>query len=168
MTWSILARDPEKDGIKLYIDIAPDACVCIRPLALQQVLLNLILNARAAMRGKPGELRITAQHCPFGISRISVSDTAPGINPSLASTIFQPFVTGQPTREVSNGSTVLTGTGLGLALCKQLVEQAGGSIAGASLPGHGAKFTITLPTADVTQHLVDHSHIPSRSQTIAA
>lgn len=140
-----LARDPARDGINVLVQVAPDALVTIRPLALQQVLLNLTLNALNALKGKPGELRITAQHTDE-TTRITVADSGPGIPDDVAATLFQPFVSGH----AGNGKTATGqgGSGLGLAICKRLIEDSGGTIAlddPAAGPG-GACFTIVLPT----------------------
>ena len=67
---------------------------------------------------------------------IAVSDTGPGIPPDLHQRVFEAFFT-------TKGSK---GTGLGLTVSRKLIEELGGRIAVASVPGHGATFTLSLPT----------------------
>ena len=149
-----LGRDLAREGIELTLCLETNAGVRIRPLALQQVMLNLILNAITALRGAGGELRIAAVSRADGTTRITVADTGPGLPPGLAGRIFEPFVTGQedpPARDDRR----LGGSGLGLAVCKRLIETAGGSIAASSTPGCGATFTIIIPTYDYSEQ--DHT-----------
>src|SRR5581483_8143242 len=104
--------------------------------ALQQVLLNLVTNARDAMAG-PGEIHIRTRatdrrkHVEIG-----VTDTGPGIPPEQAARIFDAFYTTKP-----------SGTGLGLSISEGIVREHGGTIAVQSEVGRGATFVITLPAA---------------------
>lgn len=103
---------------------------------LKQVLLNLVQNALQAMDGREGsELSVyfTRQKT---MAQIDVVDNGPGVCPEDIHKLFEPFFT-----------TKGAGTGLGLALCKQLLEQQGGSITVRSDPGQGCVFTILLPLA---------------------
>jgi signal transduction histidine kinase len=104
------------------------------PTQLQQVFLNLFLNALHAMpRG--GELGVrTCLEEDGKAIRIEVSDTGSGISEDLIDKVFQPFFTTKP-----------KGTGLGLAISRQMIEQHGGTIAVANRPGGGVLFTILLP-----------------------
>ena len=136
-----LGRDPVRDGVNLVVSVSPEAEVRIGPLALQHVLLNLILNALAALDGKGGEVRITAQR-KGAKTRITVADTGPGIPKEVAAKLFEPFVTSHA--RPGNGGA--GGSGLGLAVSKRLIESAGGTIEVSSSPGHGATLTVTLPT----------------------
>jgi signal transduction histidine kinase len=149
-TLACLGRPPERDGITLIVKVDPDAQVCMQPLALQQVLLNLMLNAVAALRGKAGELRIDIARDDAGTTRIRVADDGPGIPQEVAETLFEPFVTSRSRRR---GDGCSGGSGLGLAICQRLIEEAGGAIAvtpgwftSSTASGPGATFTITLPT----------------------
>jgi signal transduction histidine kinase len=102
------------------------------PLQLQQVILNLLLNAAEAM---PGGGTVTARtFTDNGVLGVSIGDTGHGIGDQLMARIFQPFFT-----------TKAKGTGLGLAISKRLVEQHGGSIKAENMPSGGASFVITLP-----------------------
>jgi signal transduction histidine kinase len=104
------------------------------PTQLQQVFLNLFLNALHAM-SRGGELGIRTCLEEDGKSiRIEVSDTGSGIREDLLNKVFHPFFTTKP-----------KGTGLGLAISKQLIEQHDGTIVVANRPGGGVLFTIRIP-----------------------
>ncbi len=148
-----LGRAPERDGVTLIVETDPDAQVRIQPLALQQVLLNLILNALAALQGTRGELRINVTLREDGMTQIRVADNGPGIPESLAGKLFEPFVTNCARRTDGDRASGPGGSGLGLAVCKRLIEDAGGSITvcpscfeSGTASGPGAAFTVTLPT----------------------
>jgi len=142
-----LSRDPARDGVRLVVDVDAEMHVKIRPLALQQVLLNLILNALSVLHGKPGELRIEATQQPDGATRIRVSDNGPGIPAEIASTLFDPFVTTRGTGRKPS-PTGHGGSGLGLAVCRRLIENSGGTIVlePTTEGRQGASFLISLPT----------------------
>ncbi len=110
--------------------------------ALTQVMLNLVLNAVDAMP-YGGVLHITTRSAnetldrsPIPCVQIIVEDTGPGITPDLQERIFDPFFTTKP-----------HGSGLGLTVSRQIVEQHGGTLRVQSAPGRGATFIITLPMA---------------------
>ena len=140
-----IGRDPARDGIDLSVRVACGLSVRIRPLALQQVLMNLVINAGNAMAGQGGRITIEAVQRPEGNATIVVADTGPGIPEELLARLFDPFVSGAKRPQV-NGPR-LGGSGLGLAVCRRLIETAGGTIDVASVTGEGATFTIRLPVA---------------------
>jgi nitrogen-specific signal transduction histidine kinase len=111
------------------------------PGQLEQVLLNLVINARDAMP-KGGALVIATRQVrdATGARRVTlrVTDSGIGMPPEVRDRIFEPFYT---TKETGKG------TGLGLATVYGIVTQSGGAIAVASELGHGTTFTITLPSA---------------------
>ena len=107
---------------------------------LVQVLLNLVLNAADSV-GPGGHIRIEASAAGDGV-RLSVSDDGPGVAAEVQGRLFEPFVT---TKEVGKG------TGLGLAVCRGLVEAAGGTIDLDSSVPRGARFVLELPDAGVDQ-----------------
>jgi nitrogen-specific signal transduction histidine kinase len=115
---------------------ADDSRVAIRDGDLQQVILNLVTNARAALAvaGRAGTIAIRVATRPDGTA-ITVRDDGPGVPTALADTLFEPYVTGRE-----------TGTGLGLWLVRQMVEEVGGLIQLESTLGGGATFRIDLPT----------------------
>lgn len=146
-TLACMARDPKKDGIELTIDV-PDVQLAMTPLNLQQVLLNLILNAVQAMRGRAGKLRITGR-VEGTLMHLQVADSGPGIPPAIMERLFEPFVTHRlrPSGGISDPGE-RKGTGLGLCICRDLLRNAGGSIRAESVPGRGATFHLTIPLAD--------------------
>jgi len=140
-----LGRDPAKDGIELITD-APELTVAMSPLNLQQVLVNLILNAKKAMRRSGGRLVIRGSPADKpNTATLEVADTGPGIPDAIREQLFEPFVT----RAHDSDEPVddKSGTGLGLCVCRDLVHAAQGSINVASTPGEGTTFRITLPIA---------------------
>ncbi|MEM9064974.1 MAG: HAMP domain-containing sensor histidine kinase [Planctomycetota bacterium] len=141
-----LARPLERDSIEL--EVSPETCdarVAISPPDLQQVLLNLLLNGRKAMLprrsgGFAGDRPaggVLSFHVEPGSEHIELrlQDTGVGIDQSRVQQVFRPFET--------DGS----GTGLGLALCRELVTRAGGEIWFESKPNAGTVFGIRLPRA---------------------
>jgi signal transduction histidine kinase len=139
----VLARDPQKDGIALRVQVQPGLNVHGDPVQLEQVLLNLLINARQAMLGsRNGSLTIKA--CRDGEKvKIQIIDTGPGIPPQHLDKIFQPFFTTK--RDPRKGEH--KGTGLGLAICKDIVEHHDGTIEVTSEVGRGTTFTVLLPAA---------------------
>ncbi len=153
-TLSCMGRDPRKDGIELTVRV-PDVQLAISALNLQQVLMNLLLNARQALSGRRGAtLSITAE-LRGDLVHLAVADNGPGVPPQIADRLFEPFVTHRPApAEAVEGAGGLAldaaprkGTGLGLCICRDLVRNAGGSIHVESTPGQGATFRFTLPRA---------------------
>lgn len=123
--------------------------VKIDPSQLDQILVNLCVNARDAIAGT-GEINIQTSNGTFGEASgtddippgdyvlLEVSDTGCGIGPELLEHIFEPFFT---TKELGHG------TGLGLATVYGIVQQCGGQIRVSSLPGNGSTFRIYFPAA---------------------
>ena len=143
-TLGCLGRDPKKDGIDLTIDL-PDVRVAISPLNLQQILLNLILNAKQAMGRQGGSLRIEGRIQGQTV-QIDVADTGPGIPKKVMDRLFEPFVTERHHATGKPGER--KGTGLGLCICRDLIRNAGGEITADNLSGQGATFHLTIPLAD--------------------
>ncbi len=108
---------------------------------LQQVFLNLIINAEQAIKqaGVKGKLTISTEH-DSGIIRVSFKDNGSGISRQDIGKVFEPFFT---TKEPGEG------TGLGLSLCYGIVREHGGQMYVKSTKGKGATFVIELPVADV-------------------
>ncbi len=138
----VLARDPQKDGIALRVHVQPDLKITGDAVQLEQVLLNLLINARQAMLGKGGSITIKAHRLENSdLIRLQVIDSGPGIPEKLLPRIFEPFFTTKGT--VRKGES--RGTGLGLAICKEIIEHHRGLIEVESSPGKGTTFTMTLP-----------------------
>jgi PAS domain S-box-containing protein len=137
-TLALRAYHLRVNNIKVTIQLAPDLPETVAdPGQIQQVLLNLIVNAETEMklaRGK-GKLLIKTEKVDNTI-RISFKDNGPGIAKKNLDRIFDPFFT---TREVGQG------TGLGLSLCHGIVAEHNGKIYAESKPGKGATFIVELP-----------------------
>jgi len=141
----LLGEDVE---LSTLLEGAP-LCVRIDPSQLEQVLVNLAVNARDAMPAGGRLVLVTADASlregrhpalPAGrYVRVSVSDTGHGIAPELFEHLFEPFFT---TKEAGRG------TGLGLATCYGIVRQCGGHIEVESAPGAGARFDVYLPRVE--------------------
>ena len=113
-----------------------------------QVLTNLFINAVQAMSAQ-GTLTVTTSAIPGGI-RVQVRDTGPGMSRTQLAQIFEPFYT-----------TKTRGTGLGLPICRRVVDAHGGTISVESEPGKGAEFSITIPYSKRTgpvSHVQDVEH----------
>lgn len=145
-----LGRDPRKDGLSLTIDL-PDVQVAMPAVNLQQVMVNLILNACKAMKPRGGSLRIVGR-VQGGQVHIDVADSGPGIPAAIRGQLFEPFVTHPtgPSRGVDVpplDSRRSRGTGLGLSICRDMLTSAGGSIAFDTEEGQGTTFHLTVPLA---------------------
>lgn len=112
------------------------------PSQIEQVIVNLVVNARDAMPNG-GTVRIeTADSTglsPAGSATLSVTDTGIGMDSNVLSHLFEPFFT---TKEKGKG------TGLGLATVYGIVHQSGGTITATSTPGKGSTFTVSLPLVE--------------------
>jgi CheY-like chemotaxis protein len=132
-------------SVQLQVVTAAGPCTVVAdPVQVEQVILNLALNARDAMPGG-GVLYIALEAVGIRPSDppdhvvLTVTDTGTGIAPEVRETIFEPFVT---TKEAGKG------TGLGLATVASIVDTWRGSISVVSSPGQGTTFEIALPFAD--------------------
>ncbi|HEY2747280.1 MAG TPA: HAMP domain-containing sensor histidine kinase [Polyangia bacterium] len=106
--------------------------------ALKQVVLNLMLNAMQAHNGADGRVRVEARRSADGGAELLVHDDGPGVPADVAARIFEPFFT---TKEVGQG------TGMGLAVSRDIVEEHGGTLTLAPNDGRGATFSVKLPAA---------------------
>src|SRR3954447_16035716 len=107
---------------------------------IEQILLNLLINARQAMQ-KGGRLTIDVrENAKAQMAEIAIWDTGVGIPPEQLRLIFEPFYTTKKPDEQGHG-----GSGLGLSVCRQIIEQHQGRIRVESVIGKGSKFTVKLP-----------------------
>ncbi len=144
-TLSVLARDPKKDGIALRVHIEPNLVIEGDSVQLEQVILNLLINARQAMLGRGGSITIKAGRDDLANeAKIQIIDTGPGIPEKLLPRIFEPFFTTKGT----SASGEAKGTGLGLAIVQQIMETHRGRVEVASEVGRGTTFTLHLPMAN--------------------
>jgi two-component system sensor kinase FixL len=127
-------------GVETVFDIDPYASpVFVDKVQIQQVLINLVRNACEAMRGST-ERRLVIASGPDqpGLVRVSVADTGAGIDPGIADQLFTAFVT-----------TKTDGMGLGLSICRTIVEANGGRIWAEPREGGGTVFNFTLQRAQM-------------------
>lgn len=125
-------------GIVSRVELAPGLSrVFIDQVLIQQVMINLLCNAVQALGGDGGEVLITAGN-DGAFVRITVADTGPGVPAEVRDRLFEAFV-----------STKSTGMGLGLSICRTIVESHGGRIWYEAVPQGGAAFHFTVPVADV-------------------
>jgi two-component system sensor kinase FixL len=126
-------------GVHLRFDF--DAEVSAAPInrvQIQQVLVNLVRNAMEAMsRSERRELSVSIHGREDGMAEIAIADTGPGLPPEVAAQLFQPFVT-----------TKSDGMGVGLSICRSIVEGHRGRIWTSENPGGGTIFHFTLPQAE--------------------
>ena len=138
-------------GVMVHLDLIPameTSCVRVERRRLKQVLLNLIDNAVKYNRATDGEVFIDAQPVAGGEGgtaagglRISVRDTGLGMSAAGLERLFTPF------ERLGAAHGPIKGTGLGLAVSKQLVERMGGNLRVVSEEGRGSTFSIELPLA---------------------
>lgn len=148
------ALEGERATLLLEIDPAVDqpghGLVLVDPVQLHQVLFNLVRNAAEAMRGMAdAQVLLRARRTACGIE-IGVIDRGAGIPPEVLAHLFEPFVTTKP-----------DGLGVGLAICRSVIEAHGGTLAATSNPDGGSIFTFTLrpePTIAAPAHVPEVNH----------
>jgi two-component system sensor histidine kinase HydH len=139
-----------RQGVALNVELPPaPVSLEIDPEQIQQVLLNLLLNALDAMPGG-GAVRLSVSRASLSVDgnghtsegpavEVRIQDTGPGIAPHIRQRLFEPFV-----------SSKETGLGLGLSICKRLIEAHGGTICGENAREGGAVFRFRLPVPSAT------------------
>lgn len=127
---------PQTQGLQaqIHCDIPPDLTVRCPEEGMRRVLLNLITNALQAATGN-GLIAVSGKRDGSWVE-ISVADDGPGIAPEMQMVLFEPFRTNKA-----------RGAGLGLAVCKKIIESCGGSLEAGAAPGGGARFTVRLHAA---------------------
>jgi signal transduction histidine kinase len=139
-TLLMMSRELKNHDVKVEVQLNDHLPrVTINPMQMQQVLMNLFMNAAEAMSevaGRPRKLTVKSSSSGAGLI-IRVEDTGPSLNMSDQDRIFDPFFT-----------TKKHGTGIGLSICRSIVDAHGGSIQ--MVPGTpiGARFDIILPNPD--------------------
>jgi C4-dicarboxylate-specific signal transduction histidine kinase len=130
--------DPRARAVDLSIEVPselPDPVV--DRVQIQQVLLNLLRNAFEAVQSMPTRRVAVSAHAGEESIEICVADTGPGLAPQVAAELFKPFLT-----------TKAHGMGIGLSVCREIVESHGGRIWADAAPGGGAAFRFTLPIGE--------------------
>jgi len=134
----LLAYELQTDDVEVVFDLAEDLPVLWADAhQLHQVVVNLVANAHQAMRRAAAarRIRLTTRLDRYRVW-LEIADTGPGIPRELQAKIFEPFFTTKPAGQ---------GTGLGLSLCRGIVEDHRGALTVESEPGGGATFRIDLP-----------------------
>jgi PAS domain S-box-containing protein len=133
-TVDLLQRELERRPLTLRVELAPALPpVTGDRIELQQVLINLVMNALQAMDGLPNNRLEVRTRQDDGMARVSVHDSGPGIADADGARLFEPFF-----------STKADGMGLGLPICRSIIARHGGRIAARSTPP-GATFSFELP-----------------------
>jgi two-component system, LuxR family, sensor kinase FixL len=133
----------KEKGVRVELRLDPQARLVLADrIQIQQVLLNLIRNAIEAMQDGPRRELVIATRAPAGdrMVEVEVRDTGPGIAPDVADRLFQPFV-----------STKKHGMGVGLSICRTIVESHGGKIWVEAQPEGGTVFRFTLRCVDAEE-----------------
>ena len=131
------APSAKADGIEMCFELSPKADrVLADRIQIQQVLVNLVRNATEAMRTAPGPHRLTVStRAQRGMVEVAVRDNGPGIAAEIAAELFSPF-----------RSTKSDGMGVGLSICRRIIEAHGGSL-WLEASDLGADFRFTIPLA---------------------
>jgi FixJ family two-component response regulator/signal transduction histidine kinase len=136
----LLASDLRRQGVRVHTSLREGCFVVASRVQIEQVALNLILNAAEAMQASPRsgrELRVSVAPAAAGRIEVAISDTGPGVAADHRAAIFEPFWT-----------TRKEGLGLGLAICRSIVEAHGGAIGVEDNRDGGATFAVLLPAAE--------------------
>jgi two-component system sensor kinase FixL len=130
-------------GVRVTMHFDPEADLVVADrVQIEQVVINLMRNAVDAMRGlSPAELGVRANLRDGEFAVVSVSDTGSGIAEEVRERLFEAFMT-----------TKKEGMGVGLSICRTIVEAHGGAIWAENNPEGGATFSFTLPLAEATVH----------------
>jgi PAS domain S-box-containing protein len=137
----LLRSEADRHGITIHSKLEADTPnILANPVQLQQVLMNLMLNAVEAMKHAGGDLTVRSCMNPEGHLLVSVSDTGMGLPANSAEQIFEPFHTTKP-----------QGTGMGLTITRSIVESYGGRVWATANENVGATFHFLLPCEAGTQ-----------------
>jgi FixJ family two-component response regulator/signal transduction histidine kinase len=135
----LLSSELARQGIRIESQLTPGCRVLANRIQIEQVALNLIQNAAAAMQARPRDerrLRLSVFRGEEGLAVTEVSDSGTGIAPEQLESVFEPFWT-----------TRREGLGLGLAICRSIVQAHGGAIRVRPNPDRGVTFRVELPGA---------------------
>ncbi|CAM2154538.1 two-component system, LuxR family, sensor kinase FixL [Pararobbsia alpina] len=137
-TLELVRRETEHNDVVVAFDPAPGLpAVVADRVQLQQVMINLVVNANQALGGVLGharEIRVSTAPGHEGRVVVAVKDNGPGISPGDAANVFEPFYT-----------TKQDGLGMGLSICRSIIEAHGGRLWLDAAPGSGATFAFALP-----------------------
>jgi C4-dicarboxylate-specific signal transduction histidine kinase len=159
-TLALVAYDIREQQVDVSVNLLANSCrLHGDPVLLEQVLVNLVINAMDAMAATPtGRRHITISSELIGTDvEVAVHDSGPGLPADLLGKLFTPFVT-----------TKSNGVGIGLAIARTIVEAHGGTIGARNSPVGGAVFTLTLPATDaheIQSRKVEYLASPSESSS---
>jgi signal transduction histidine kinase len=138
---ALVEKDMAKHRVRLDVKLADEPWARVHPAQIQQVLLNLLINARQAMP-EGGTVRVRlGLDAARRRAELSVADTGVGIAPGDLRRIFEPFYSTKSSPDAAGQG----GTGLGLAVCRDIVEAHHGRLRAESRLGQGSTFTLILP-----------------------
>jgi C4-dicarboxylate-specific signal transduction histidine kinase len=135
-----LARPFDKDGIDLRVEVPADLRVRARPMLLEQLLLNLLLNAREAMRERGGALTICGR-AEGDDAVIDVGDRGTGIPQQRLDEVVNPFLASEPDARPGDWHSV----GMGLNVCRTIAHQHGARMRASANADGGCTFQIRWP-----------------------
>lgn len=139
----LVEKDLQMHRVKLQVDVFDQPHAMVNAGQIQQVLVNLLVNARQAMDGG-GRLFLTIRtNEKDNMAEIAVRDTGTGIPPDKLPKIFSPFFSTKQADKQGQG-----GTGLGLSLCRDIIEAHKGRIRVESALGKGTTFTLRFPLVE--------------------
>jgi len=153
----LLKRDIARHEVEVSLELADDLPrVIADPVLIEQVVVNLVRNACDAMAGQEGPRRIRIHAEALGqatlgpsgppVVRVSVSDSGPGLHGQTVATLCAPFFT-----------TKSDGMGMGLAICRSILELHYGALEASESPSGGAMFAFSLPTTDNDPDTASHT-----------
>ncbi|MEZ6122255.1 MAG: ATP-binding protein [Planctomycetaceae bacterium] len=148
----LVQKDLQMHRITVDSDLQPNVWAIVNSSQIQQILMNLIVNARQAM-GDGGRLKLTIRdNTAEGWAEISIQDFGCGIPEEQLQKIFDPFFTTKTADKSGQG-----GTGIGLSVCRKIIEAHKGRMRVESEVGKGTTFTLKLPRTDSPAGLIDTS-----------
>ncbi len=140
----LMRAELRRHDVRLELELSERVGLIMgEPIQLQQVLVNLIMNAveaMSAMTGAPRILRVSTELDEDGGLIVAVRDSGPGLEPALVGRIFEPWFTTKP-----------EGMGMGLSICRSIVQAHGGRLSASAAPPGGSVFHMTLPKATCEQ-----------------
>ena len=147
----LVDKDMARHKVKLDVKLTGEPSARVNPAQIQQVLLNLLINARQAMP-EGGMVRVRMGLDASGRRvELSVADTGVGISPADLRRIFEPFYSTKNGPDAAGQG----GTGLGLAVCRDIVEAHHGRLRAESRLGQGSTFTLILPACPVDEAVAE-------------
>ncbi len=156
----LLEHQMRSGGVSITAELTTDLpAVAGNRGKLQQVLVNLVLNAKDALQEKgSGGVRIYTRHCPIGVE-LRVEDDGAGMTPDTLRKIYDPFFTTKSNPKEGQRK----GTGLGLAVTYGIIQEHAGTIGVSSKPGEGTIFKLELPGADAPALPLAHKSTPGKT-----